>query len=904
MAKEKIVLEFEIDINEALENITNAREALVLLREEQKALQKEILAGTATDSMRKRYGELSVEIKELTTTINQNNREIQNQIKNNKSAEGSLAGYRAQIKNLKSAYEELSEEERNGAKGKELITKMDSLTNSAKAAEWQLQGVPKGLSKTVAAMSQVNFGAGRAAAGIAQITNAFKALMGNPIVLAIGAIVVVIKKLIDSFKKNDVAMTRLQKSMAPFKAILSVIERGFQGIVNVISKVIEGIGNFASKLLSIIPGMGKYVQAQEDIVVSTDNLEEKEREYATKSAERQAEISELRNKAEQSDKYNYKQRREFIQQAMDLEKEEAEEKKNLAVEKLRIAEEQAAAEIGLKELTEEAWERLSDETKNNLTELRVAVTNTTAEYNNKTREMTTKLGEFNRQVNSEIKQRRDNEKAALRELEDLTIEAMKSLEQKEIAQTKAATNRKIEDIKTRLKTETNLTKTAREALNNQIVLLEADLQIRLLNISKKYAEDRVKTVRELTNQINQELLKSQPDNIELQVRISDFNFESQIREINKRNKEIQDLLDSGEITGDEKSKLTQELENNNILIRLLGENATLSANKIRNEGVTAAEAVKKSNEEMLNTIKDNELLGIYWNNEVEKSKIFEEQARRRLKVAEEEVERLKGLSEEEIKTEFGTVEKYQLALNTATNNAVVAQNNLDNAVRETNQSLVEQQNKTIASVTQIAQATNQIFASFEELFNNMAEGNDKYSKYAKAMALMQILVSTAVSIANAVQGATAAGMGTGVAAPFTIPIFIAELVGIVSSSIASATGILKKAETPSRPKFAEGGLVGNTTTTRTDDTVEANLSVGEYVIKSASVRSIGVANLNTLNKTGMLPATVINSQQQFDMNTFKDILVEAVSEIHPTVSVREITDMQTRISVKESISKY
>lgn len=910
----KIIVDFEINVKEALENITRAREALVNLREEQKALQKEILKGTATEDMKKRFGELTVEIRELTGVINQNNREIQNQIKSQQAAEGSLESYRAQIKNLKEAYAELSEEERNGTKGKELISKMDSLTNSAKAAEWQLQGVPKGLSKTVAAMSQVNFGAGRAAAGIAQLGKAFKALMANPIVLAIGAVVAVLKKLVDSFKRSDEAMTRLQKAMAPLKAVLSVIEKAFQGIVNVVSKVVEGIGNFASKIVSFIPGMDKYVQAQEDIVTSTDNLEEAEREYAVESAKRQAQISELRKKSTESEKYTYEQRREFLKEAIELEKQEAKDKKVIAEEKLRIAQEEALGEIGYTEMTQEALDKLSDDRKNTLTELQVAVTNTTTEFNNATRRMTSQLNNFEKQEKQQrqerakaaaqaANERAKNERDALRELEDLSIEAIKSMQEKEIEQTKVATKRRIEDIQYRLKTEKNLTKTAKEALNREIVLLEAQLQVQLGEIDKRYTEDRLTNMRELYQKMYQELLNNKPDDIELQVRISDFGFETQILAIQKRNEEIKKLVN--EVSGEEQIALKNEESLNNAIINLLEKNATLAATKIREEGMLATEAVKKANEEMLATISDNKLLGEYWNNEVEKSRIFEEQAKRRLQTAKDEVTRLKGLSEEQITALYGTEENYRNAVLNAENQVILAQNNVEEAIRNTNKAIVDQQNKVIDSFSQIAKATGQVFGAFEDLFNNMAESDEKYAKYAKAMALMQVLVSTAISIANAIQGATSAAAATGPGAPIATPIFIAEMVAIVAGAIASAVGILKKAEKPSKPKFAEGGLVGDQVTERTDDSVDAKLSVGEFVVRSKAVKALGVNTLDTMNRTGMIPTTSLtNVQQSFNMEAFRDIIVEAVSEVHPEVSVKEISSMQQRIQIKEEIAKY
>lgn len=916
----KIIVDFEINVKEALQNITDAKVALAGLREEQKALQKEILKGTATEDMKKRFGELTVEIRELTGVINQNNREIQNQIKSQQAAEGSLESYRAQIKNLKEAYAELSEEERNGTQGKELISKMDSLTNSAKAAEWQLQGVPKGLSKTVAAMSQVNFGAGRAAAGIAQLGNAFKALMANPIVLAIGAVVAVLKKLVDSFKKNDEAMTRLQKAMAPLKAVLSVIEKAFQGIVNVVSKVVEGIGNFASKIVSFIPGMDKYVQAQEDIVTSTDNLEEAEREYAVESAKRQAQISELRKKSTESEKYTYEQRREFLKEAIELEKQEAKDKKVIAEEKLRIAQEEALGEIGYTEMTQEAWDILSDDQKNTLTELQVAVTNTTTEFNNATRRMTSQLNAFYKQEKQQrqerakaaaqaANERAKNERDALRELEDLTIEAMGSLQDKEEEMTRVSYNRQIEDLKEKIKTEKNLSKKAKEAINAEIVLLEGQLQIKLGEIDKRYTQERLTTMKNLQQKYYQELLQNKPDDIEIQVKLSDMAFEGEIQGLELRNKEIQKLFENA--NEEEKAAYENELNWNKLIIEQLRKNMSIAEAKIRNEGQLAKDTVKQANEELLHQIEDTKMLGVYHDNEVEKSRIFEEQAKRRLEAAQEEHDRLQSLSQEDIDKLYASQEEYDNALLQSSLKVVEAENAVAEAARNTSLVLQEQQQKAIDNFTAIANAADSVLGSFQSIFESMAETNSEYAKYAKAMAMAQILIKTAVAIVSAIAAATESGASFGVLAPAMIPVFIAELVGIVSGAIASAVSVLKKADVPSKPKFATGGLVeeglvGGTTSTRTDDSVEARLSVGEFVVKSSSVKSIGVANLNAMNKTGMLPVSTTTPQNtnQFSMEAFRDIMVEAMGEVHPQVSVKEINEMQTRVSVKESLAKY
>ena len=895
MAEEKIIIDFTVRAEDALENIVRAREELLKLKEEQKEVEKSMKDGSATEAMKKRYGEILVEIRELNGTIRDNNKELQNIIKTNTAAEGSLEKLRAQIKEVKTEYESLSAAEREGARGKELIEKMQQLNMQAKEAQLQLQGVPASMSKTVAAMSTMGPMAGRAAAAISKINLAFKALLANPIVLAIAAIVAVIKKLIDSFKKNDEAMTRMQKAFAPLKGLLSMVERGFQAIVNVISKVVEMWGKFYSAIASHIPILKDYVAAQEDIVESTDKLEDAERDYTVNSAKRNAEISELRNKATESEKYTVEERRGFLEKALKLEKEDADEKRQIAQEKLRIAQKQALGEIGYTEMTQEAWDKLSDDQKNTLAQLQADVYNTTTEFNNATRRMTSQLNTFDKDEN---KKKEDNEKKAaedakkrielerttLRELEDLTIESMKDLQAKEEKQVQVQTQREIEDIKEKLRTEKDLTEKARQALNQKIILLESNLQVKLGEISKKYNEERIKNRLDAEQKLLEQLIKNADKNmVTYQQILSDMMYDAQIKALDEQINKSTDLKEI-----DLLSKLVGELKKSKGKARIV----------IEQEGKDAREAIQQENDNLLKEIEDNRSLGVYYNNEVEKTKIYEQQARNRLAIAQSYLSKIENYTQEERDVIYGSEEKYQNALLKAQNAVVQNQNAVEEAIRNTAAAALQQKQTMIDTYTAIADATGNILNNFQSLFENLAESDEKYSAYAKALAMMQILISTAVSITQAIQGAVQAAAATGPAAPVTTPLFITEMVGIVSGAIASAVGILKKAEKPSKPQFAEGGLVGGITSNRTDDSVDAKLSVGEYVVRSSAVKSLGVDTLNSINNSGRIP------QNTFNYEVMRDMLVEAVSQIEPQVSVKEITTLQNRVQIKENISKY
>ena len=294
-----------------------------------------------------------------------------------------------------------------------------------------------------------------------------------------------------------------------------------------------------------------------------------------------------------------------------------------------------------------------------------------------------------------------------------------------------------------------------------------------------------------------------------------------------------------------------EIEHNNLVIAInkASEEEKL---KIRLEGTKRLhdEEVKqldltRKHAEILRQIELGEQYTPYERIEMEKTRIMLEQAQERVRIAQEEYQRLaderQKYNDEELKAIYGSVEEYDNILAEAQLKVVESENGVKDAIKAVNDEAVKQKQTMISTATAIMSSMNSILGSFQGLFEQMAESDEKYADYATAMAMMQILVSTAISIANAIQGATAAGAATGVAAPFTTPAFIIEMVAIVAGAITSATSTLMKAKQSkqSPPKFSEGGLIGNKTTRRKDDTVTAKLTLGEYVIPAPVVDDLG-----------------------------------------------------------------
>ncbi len=107
----------------------------------------------------------------------------------------------------------------------------------------------------------------------------------------------------------------------------------------------------------------------------------------------------------------------------------------------------------------------------------------------------------------------------LRKSNDVRIALIKDSYTRERTTQKLAAQRQIEDIQTRLKTESNLTKKARKALNDQIKAIEIKLQRDLVDIQNKYSALNTAVLRE-TEDIQIALMAEGAEKQREQLRVS------------------------------------------------------------------------------------------------------------------------------------------------------------------------------------------------------------------------------------------------------------------------------------------------------------------------------------------------------------------------------------------------
>ena len=1003
----QVVINFSLMSGDAVRNIQDLQKKIENL--------KTVLKGMEDNGQKntEMYIKLSAALREMQQSVKANQKTLTEDIRAQKENADSIAALRAQLKLARQEYESLSSQERDSAQGTALLDHIQELSDTLggleeKQRDWSrsvghyadaLTGLP--ISKVTAAFKGLSNGTvtlggafKQGIAGVKAFGASLKALMKIPIVAIISAIALVVMKLVDSFKKNDAAMTMVKKSMAMLKPPLQLLEKLFQLLTKAITAVMDALVKVGNAIMSLIPGLKEYVDANNDAIDSTERLEDAERSYAISSAKRQGEIEELKAKSTESDKYTVEQRRKFLKQAIELEKKELEEKKALAEERLRIKEREFALEIGYSELTEEAFEELNDEMKNEITELRVAVIEAENEFTQSTRRMRAQMANFNKQEEAErqrkenerkqaakqaaeaAKQARKNELTAQAELHDMLIKGLRNLYDREYAETKLGYQKQIDALNERLKTEENLTVKAKKALNDQIKLLNADMALELSRVTFDQQRDmdtKLKTAMKNMYEYQKQMLKDTEAGwdaaltLDLKINETDSELlkETLAQPVKEASRIVENtLVDFNQMTDEMiKEKYEDVFKYRNIsvengmkaaLSELIAiyksdlqtaateyQNTVIAINettkrtaqdlrnentkKVHDEGLKRIDLARK-HAEILRQIEEGQSYDAYGRNEVEKTKILLEQSQERLRIAQEEAQRMKDerqqYTDEELKAMYGSVDEYNNLVAESELKVVEAENNVQNAVKAVNDAIVAQKLKMIQDASAIMSAMNSIASAMQGVFETMAESDEKYSDYATALAMMQILISTAISIANAIQGATAAGAATGPGAPIATPAFISEMIGIVAGAIASATTTLLKAkqQKPQAPKFAEGGHVKGKGT-GTSDSIPSFLSNGEYVIKEKVVKEYGVDFFDRINFGNRLPfldgihfaqggyvqsvlqTPNFTTENTFDYDLFKNMMSEAVSEVQPVVSVREINAVQKRVQVKETIAR-
>ena len=425
--EEQVIISVDLDAGQLAQQLEKVTADLVALKDKQKALTQEFKAGEiSAQEYSIRSKSLSQEISTLSRQQGNLTQAVKLTTTATKDYSSSLDGERAKLNDMQKAFAALSKEQRESVAGQEFLRAIAEQDKAVKGLEQSIGDARRNVGDYEGAIKRAFPAIGNLSDGIDKVTTTFEALgkggamamkslvagLGNAtkaalkfiatpigavlaaVVAAIGLMTAGFRKLQDAFEKNDTAGTQWAKLMASFEPIVDGISRAFD-------KLAIGIGKVAERFADWIGSGNEAAKAAQDLVIAVDQLEETERNYTINSAQRNKEIAELRAKATQTEKYSAEERIAALNEAMELEKQNLADQKDIAAERLRILEETAKKESDT-----------SDETANKIAQARAALYNAEEQYYSGTRRLLAQLNSAEKEVAAE---REARQKAALEE---------------------------------------------------------------------------------------------------------------------------------------------------------------------------------------------------------------------------------------------------------------------------------------------------------------------------------------------------------------------------------------------------------------------------------------------------------------------------------------------------------
>lgn len=512
------ILDIKVNYNEAVKAIAEYQTKIDAARDAEKNLKKQLKDGEIS---RQQYNEemaaSKIAIADYNDAIRIINKTVQNQIKQEKEQEGSLKALRAELSNLTAEYDALSEAERKSASGEELKNKINEVTDALKDGEEGTQRYYRNvgtyeeaiksavssnipfigtLIQTQDEMGSVKAGAVAAGAAVKNFSKTLLTLLANPIVAILTAISVVIMAVAKGIKSSEENTSRWNVVLAPLKMALDAVGKVLQIVASGILSVVEAGGKmmgWITKQLEKLPVLGKYVaevnkeneryiaMAKEQAAIDRDT-----RNLQVQNAKNALQIATLKAKADDELNVSAKERMEAIREANRLEEEASKKNYELAKRRYELMVQQNAMAENTKE------------TNDAIAQAEVEMYNALTEYQDKRGELLGREVSLANEIKSAEKEKSDaaiaakqKEMEAVRAAEDAMLALVKDKREQARKEIELTYSRQIEDLRARLKTETDLTVKARQAINDQIKALEQQKAAELQKLSEEELQKEI-----------------------------------------------------------------------------------------------------------------------------------------------------------------------------------------------------------------------------------------------------------------------------------------------------------------------------------------------------------------------------------------------------------------------------
>lgn len=811
MADKQVIIEFKIEGSEALNMTVALTDKLNALKQQKKELEKQLKEDSGNTALKEQLATVNAQIGSTATSLRGYQKELTNMAKINDQETNSLKQQQAQLAVLTSQWDRLSEAERNGAKGQDLINKIQAtnanvskLEESTGRFQRNVGNYKSALDGAGAALQGIGVSAGGAIGAIKGLGAAFKALIANPFGAAIAAIVAALMQLVKAIKNNDDAGTAFNELLATLRPILDVIKSLFEKLAVVLAGVFRKIADFNQKLLSHFPTLDAWAKKNREIVKSQDELEEQERRTSAAVAKLEAEAARAMEIATDAEEGTLSQRKKALNDWWEKQKQIYEANMKLEESRFKILVMNTAKEHGIIQRSGETWEEYTDRIAEYYDLFSDAEKKTITASYNAMEALQTGLVESERtynktkkRINNEARQAEEQRKKDEEDLNNALLTINEQTHQKLINDT----NKYYDELVTK-------------AHGNKRKIEEIE-RLRAVAIARIYSKEVEKGVKEYTDKLAQSLTNAKQ-------RMETFTKQIDI--------------------WDEVAKLAESNEQ----------------------------------QQMMNEAKTN----------AERLALATKFAKERMNIAQmmyDSMQKMDG----ETEAEFELRKQQQLAW------LIKYKEEYENTVNEIEKNNTELFNQQLSMVGAFTDATTQMADAIIDALGKSASDEEKYQKWKLIMSIIEAQIQGALAIMSAIAVATPGD-------PYSVAARIASAASAAGAatiaSVAQLTAL--KGGIPSAPKFAQGGYVSGKGTATSDD-IMAWLSNGESVMTARTTKMFAPM-LSAMNVAGG-GAPITQAAQN---NVMRNMWEEAFKDMpNPVVSVKEITNVNNRLQVKESISK-
>ena len=833
--------------------------------------------------------ELKNSNKAIGTELNNNIKIIGNEI-------GALNEKRAILSNMNAAYAKLSEEQKKNtaegiAQGAAIRKLSDEIGNEEKALGNATRDVGKYTDGIIAANAQMGFSntiigkvivgykafkvaALEASGGTSVLNGAMKLLSTNPIFAIIAIVVGVFMLLKEALGRNQEAVDKFTRGLAPLKLILGIV---FGILGDFVELLAGGFEKAMSAVASLFGDAGKAAKEYADQLRAADDAADELINLQIRQKLEQRELNNLMAVANNRSVEGVT-RKKAMMEAIKMETDLAEEQ----AQKAKIIFEAAIANISQEsglygkmvneklELTADANRKLSDENK----EAYLAALDEYLGYKNKESEIAKaagmRLGTINNSVITEEKAKRDT-----------VISLMQDGISKQVALIQSASTAELDIIKNnaevqRANLNANLQINLEAVKGNYAEMARLSLQFnRDINEVNKYADEQdliikqsrdnkirnaqrleAKSVLDATTGLQRQL----QDSI-LNLMEDGYEKESMAR-LQAHQRQVEDLKRNAEFTGKNKKEVNElvlaldqeyyqkkkELDEANIKAiedTIFGDIIAAKTRQINLQLDIAKKGTEEEKnlriaalkveleEELANTEineKEKQLLRERYAKESAELELFyTKQAQQKVLDeirlgAENQVETARQAGEDYLSIKLSQKEEELATIaqmeDESDQEFIARKLALKDELVKIQQEQTNEMNRIRESEFKFAQA---IANGFDNLSDLLKDTGEEGAEWAKALALFSILLNTAVSISQAV--ASAKGLTA-----FDYAAQIAVAVGAALAGIVQAKAIFKTAKVPGK---AMGGIIEGPGS-GTSDSVPINASANESILTANS----------------------------------------------------------------------